>query len=92
MTMRSEVKDAVDEMIEEHGENISDLWYSIFERVDGLVPVYNRDIINEWNEIDIYDADDYSGEPNIIDQMRAALFEWYDREIREELSRRGLYS
>ena len=92
MTMHSEVKDAVDEMIEEHGENISYLEDSIFERVEGLVPVYNWDIIDEWNQIDIYDAEDYFGEPNIIDQMRAALFEWYDLEIRGELGRRGLYS
>ena len=92
MTMHSKINDAVDEMIEEHGENISYLEDSIFEQVDGLVPVYNWGIINEWDQIDIYDAEDYSGEPNIIGQMRAALFEWYDREIRGELGRRGLYS
>lgn len=84
--MREQVATAVEELRAEHGTNPEEYEDYIFDYVDGLVPLYTKDTIDEWVVIDIFDAEDYYGEPDIMAQMRAALYEWYDCEFREQLS------
>lgn len=58
---------------------------AVHDRADDLVPSMTADIIKEWSVIPEFDSENYSGEYNIIDQMRAVLYEWYESEIREYL-------
>lgn len=84
--MRQQVTTAIEEMRAEYGTNPEDYEDYIFEAVDGLVPCYTKDTIEEWMIIDIFDSTDYCGDYDIMAQMRAALYEWYDCEFREQLA------
>ena len=63
---------------------------SIYERADYLVPVMNNEVIEAWEAIPNYDAEDYCGSYDIISQMQAAITEWYVNELRECVE--GLYA
>lgn len=69
--------------IVENYDTLEDAEDSIYEQADYLVPRMDRDVIEEWMEISIYDAEDYCGSYNIIIQMQAALMEWYVNGLRE---------
>lgn len=56
---------------------------SIIEQADYLIPVMYSEVIKEWEAIPAYDANEYYGEYSIINQMQAAILEWYENKLRE---------
>ena len=80
MDIWKSVRDAAQEIVDEN-ETEDERSGAIMDYADSLVPSYTGDVIEEYTAIDIYDAEDYSGPYDIIAQMRAALYEWYYREL-----------
>jgi hypothetical protein len=60
------------EAIDDDNDDLTDV---VHMTVDAVFPVYNGDLMKQWQEAGCPESDDYDFGPGIWDQMRAALFE-----------------
>lgn len=86
MSAYSSMKNAAAEIRDRYESgDVEDLYDEVCAEADNLTPIMDDYIIEEWTEIPTYDSEDYSGDYNIIDQMRYALEEWYRESLLDEL-------
>ena len=71
-------------------ESVAEGWeYSgrFHELVDGLVPIYNRDIVKLWLDLGMPDANEMAGhevsEMTIIQQMQVGIYCWAEDYARQ---------
>ena len=87
--MRESIKLAAREIIEWNaGMNVEQLDDAIAEQSDSLVNVYTRPCVEEWLAAGMPTLNEYgiasSGE--IFEDIMAAMFFWYENELREVLA------
>lgn len=87
--MYRQVEEAARSIVENY-DTFEEAEDSIYMQADYMVPVMNNEVIKEWEAIPNYDAEDYCGSYDIINQMQAAIMEWYVDELRECVE--GLYA
>jgi ribulose 1,5-bisphosphate synthetase/thiazole synthase len=87
--MRESIKLAAREIIEWNaGMNVEQLDDAIAEQSDSLVNVYTRPCVEEWLAAGMPTLDEYGIESSgeIFKDIMAAMFFWYENELREVLA------
>ena len=71
----------------QEGDKLDDHEQNISEFIDNIVPVYNYDIVKEWqektecHELTIEVSGKYNTKDNIYGMMRSDLFFYYDQKL-----------
>jgi hypothetical protein len=63
-------------MLEALSEGHHDYEEAVNESIDGVMPIYHTDIVNEWLEAGMPQSDDETG--TILNQMTYSLWECYN--------------
>lgn len=75
------------------GDNVKKQEDNINEYADGLVPVYNYEIVKEWqenadcHELTLEVTGEYNQKEGIIKMMMSDLFYFYEQELREDYNK-----